>query len=147
VLEAIFEARFIFGQYNPVQKVLRDPKVLQRGLAATEVSILYRGSVKDARKSGRPKKVTYNSGNRSPCQSTFPLRGITDKSNMNYSIYENRLVLKHWYLCCLQAPLENFWISVYNLVTTKSGGALVQQGDNEQAYQGLGLLHPKCPSS
>jgi len=43
--------------YTPVQKVLADPKVLQRGLAATEVLILYRGLVKGAPRLGRPGSV------------------------------------------------------------------------------------------
>jgi len=101
-------------KYALVQKVLADLKVLQRGLAATKVSTTVYETPLKMLPGPEDQRTHIQQVERAALANPHsPLRGVTDKSNMDYSIYENRLVLKHShkYLCCRQAPPEYFWIS------------------------------------
>ena len=97
----------LHGSYSStLQKVLADPKVLQRGLAATEVSItVYQTQLKmlpgqeDEKRSERAVLANPHSS----------LREITDESDMNYSIWKPTCAqVLVSYLYCRQAPQSTF---------------------------------------
>ena len=77
---ATFSGRFARYHviYTRVQKVLANPRALQHGLEATEVSIMYgiRRSVRDAPGLEDQKRSHVHQVKRkpSPCESLFPLR-------------------------------------------------------------------------
>jgi len=100
-------------KYSLVQKVLADLKVLQRGLAATKVSTVYETPLKMLPGPEDQRTHIQQVARAVLANPHSPLREVTDKSDVNYSIYENRLVPKYLYkyLCCRQAPPEYFWIS------------------------------------